>query len=256
MLKSYTNNIVIGNNSVISLIQTPVANPSPIIPTPTCAARVAPWGCAPPHAARGARCIYNKTITPAPRRTRRGSGPAPPRAARVAGGGRTPFLQAPAVSRGKPQHAPHAPQLGLRSTTRRTRRPVKPQPDISPRSTPHASRTGVGPAMRRARRRRGPNFLFYQPLLEAGVSPDTRRTRRSRGCAGHQSSTTPTGGHATSHPRPPSLADGGSTASLQAGKPWRQREGGNLPSKFPPFLPNQKRVYLTLEETHKEPPFA
>ena len=137
------------------------------------------WGCAPPRAARVARCSCNKTIAPAPRRVRRGSGPAPPRAARVAGGGRTPFLQAPAVSRGKPQHAPHAPQLGLRSTTRRTRRPVKPQPDISPRSTPHASRTGVGPAMRRARRRRGPNFLFYQPLLGAGASPNTRRARRS-----------------------------------------------------------------------------
>ena len=88
------------------------------------------WGCAPPRAARVARCSCNKTIAPAPRRARRGSGPAPPRAARVAGGDRTSF--------------------------------------------------------------------FYQPLLGAGASPNTRRTRRSWGCASHQSSTTPTGGHAIS----------------------------------------------------------
>ena len=89
--------------------------------------------------------------------------------------------------------APHASQLGLRSTTRRARRLVQLQQDNSPRSTPHASRIGAGPATRRGR---GPNFFFYQPLLGAGASPNTRRTRRNWGCASHQSSTTPTRGHA------------------------------------------------------------
>ena len=112
MLKSYTNNIVIENTPVISLIQNPVANPSPIIPTPTCAARVAPWGCAPPHAAR--RCIYNKTITPLPAAHVEDQG-RPRHAPRTSQAGtELPFLPAPAGSRGQPQHAPHALQLGLR----------------------------------------------------------------------------------------------------------------------------------------------
>ena len=64
------------------------------------------------------------------------------------------------------------------------------------------------------------------PLQEQGPAP-ARAAHVAAGAARvTKSSHAPTRDHAKPHPNPPSLADGGSTASLRAGKAMEAKGGG------------------------------